>query len=112
MFHKHVTKSLASDVMSDKSIDISENSLSDNASNCSKDFNNTENFSVSEGEDMKVCNSKSLPGWRRVRIPARSPASHKRRRKGNPVPRGYNWATLFLGDIHTGTWPSRLGSLV
>jgi hypothetical protein len=23
--------------------------------------------------------------------------------------RGYNWATLFLGDINTGTWPSRLG---
>jgi hypothetical protein len=21
----------------------------------------------------------------------------------------YNWATLFLGDINTGTWPSRLG---
>jgi hypothetical protein len=27
----------------------------------------------------------------------------------NPVPGGYNWATLFLGDINTGTWPSRLG---
>jgi hypothetical protein len=24
---------------------------------------------------------------------------------------GYNWATLFLGDINTGTWPSRLGEL-
>jgi hypothetical protein len=24
---------------------------------------------------------------------------------------GYNWATLFLGDINTGTGPSRLGSL-
>jgi hypothetical protein len=22
---------------------------------------------------------------------------------------GYNWATLFMGDINTGTWPSRLG---
>jgi hypothetical protein len=22
---------------------------------------------------------------------------------------GYNWVTLFLGDINTGTWPSRLG---
>jgi hypothetical protein len=21
----------------------------------------------------------------------------------------YNWATLFLGDINKGTWPSRLG---
>jgi hypothetical protein len=26
-----------------------------------------------------------------------------------PIARGYNWATLFLGDINTGTWPSRLG---
>jgi hypothetical protein len=23
--------------------------------------------------------------------------------------RGYNWATLFLGEINTGTWLSRLG---
>jgi hypothetical protein len=23
--------------------------------------------------------------------------------------RGYNWATLFLAEINTGTWPSRLG---
>jgi hypothetical protein len=22
---------------------------------------------------------------------------------------GYNWVTLFLGEINTGTWPSRLG---
>jgi hypothetical protein len=26
-----------------------------------------------------------------------------------PSARGYNWATVFLGDINTGTWPSRLG---
>jgi exonuclease III len=26
-----------------------------------------------------------------------------------PSARGYNWATLFLGDINTGTWSSRLG---
>jgi hypothetical protein len=38
----------------------------------------------------------------------RSPASRKRQRKGYPVPRGYNWATLFLGGINTGIWPSRL----
>jgi hypothetical protein len=25
-----------------------------------------------------------------------------------PSARGYNWDTLFLGDINTGTWPSRL----
>jgi hypothetical protein len=22
---------------------------------------------------------------------------------------GYNWAALLLGEINTGTWPSRLG---
>jgi hypothetical protein len=38
----------------------------------------------------------------------RSSASRRRRRKGNPVP-GYNWAALFLGDVNTGTWPSRFG---
>jgi hypothetical protein len=39
-----------------------------------------------------------------------SPASRKRRQKREPSARGYSWATLFLGDINTGTWPSRLGS--
>jgi hypothetical protein len=33
----------------------------------------------------------------------------KRRRKGSPVPEGYKWATLSLGDINTGTWASGLG---
>jgi hypothetical protein len=37
----------------------------------------------------------------------RSPVSRRRRRKGNRVPVGYNWATLFMGDINTRTWPSR-----
>jgi hypothetical protein len=26
-----------------------------------------------------------------------------------PSAQGYNWATLFLGSINTGTWPSRFG---
>jgi hypothetical protein len=26
-----------------------------------------------------------------------------------PSVRGYNWVTLFLGDINTEIWPSRLG---
>jgi hypothetical protein len=39
----------------------------------------------------------------------RSPASRRRRRKGNPVPGGMTGANLSLGDINTGTWPSRLG---
>jgi hypothetical protein len=31
-----------------------------------------------------------------------------RRQRGEPSARGYNWDTLFLGDINTGIWPSRL----
>jgi hypothetical protein len=27
----------------------------------------------------------------------------------DPYARGYNWATLFLGEINTGTWRSWLG---
>jgi hypothetical protein len=38
----------------------------------------------------------------------RCPASRKRRQKGELSARWYNWATLFLGDINTGTWLSRL----
>jgi hypothetical protein len=26
-----------------------------------------------------------------------------------PSARGCNWAALFLGDLNTGTWPSRVG---
>jgi hypothetical protein len=29
--------------------------------------------------------------------------------KSKSSARGYNWTTLFLGVINTGTWPSRLG---
>jgi hypothetical protein len=32
-----------------------------------------------------------------------STASRRRRRKENAVPSGYNWATLFLRDVNTGT---------
>jgi hypothetical protein len=28
------------------------------------------------------------------------------------MPRGYNWATLFLGEINTGTWQSRFGGVL
>jgi hypothetical protein len=38
-----------------------------------------------------------------------SPASRKRRHETEPNAREHNWATLLLGDINTGTWPSRLG---
>jgi hypothetical protein len=33
----------------------------------------------------------------------RCPASRKRQQKGEPSARGYNWATLFLGDVNMGT---------
>jgi hypothetical protein len=33
----------------------------------------------------------------------------KERVKYAGIPWGYNWATLFLGDINTGTWHYRLG---
>jgi hypothetical protein len=33
----------------------------------------------------------------------RSPASRRRRRKGKPSAWGYNWVTLFLGDVNMGT---------
>jgi hypothetical protein len=41
----------------------------------------------------------------------RSRASRKRRYKGKPSARGYNWTlgTLIQGDTNTGTWPSKFG---
>jgi hypothetical protein len=38
-------------------------------------------------------------------------ASSKRWPRGKHSDRGFNWTTLFLGDINTGTWFSRMGSL-
>jgi hypothetical protein len=52
---------------------------------------------------------KMYVAWRRVRIPPRSPASHRRRRKGNPVPGGITGSPCSWGDLNTGTWSSRLG---
>jgi hypothetical protein len=43
-----------------------------------------------------------------VRTLHRRPGSRKERRR-EPRAQWYNWAKLFLGDINTGTWPSRLG---
>jgi hypothetical protein len=39
----------------------------------------------------------------------RSPAIRRRRQKVEPGAWGHIWVNLFLGDINTGTWPSRLG---
>jgi hypothetical protein len=37
--------------------------------------------------------------------------ANRRGDEKEPSAWGYNWATLFLGDINTGTWLSRLGSI-
>jgi hypothetical protein len=47
--------------------------------------------------------------WRRDRIPSPYPCESYEATEREPSARVYNWATLFLGDINTGTWPSRLG---
>jgi hypothetical protein len=39
----------------------------------------------------------------------RSPASRKRRRKGNPVPGDIARSPCYWRDINTGIWPSILG---
>jgi hypothetical protein len=38
-----------------------------------------------------------------------SPASRRRRRKGETCAWGHNWTTLLLGDINTVTWSVKLG---
>jgi hypothetical protein len=58
---------------------------------------------------MDSCKPQRGGGLKYLR---RSHASRRKRRKGkNPVLGGYNWATLSLGDINTGTWPSKLGEV-
>jgi hypothetical protein len=59
-----------------------------------------------KGQTVKK--SVSYPVWRRVRIPPPQSLRFVRGDKREHSARGYNWATLFLGDINTGTWPSRL----
>jgi hypothetical protein len=49
------------------------------------------------------------PAWRRVRIPPPYPWESQKATKREPSAWGFNWATLFLGVINMGTWPSRLG---
>jgi hypothetical protein len=53
--------------------------------------------------------SQHVPRGGRLDYVHRSPASYRRRRKGNQVPGEYNWATVSHGDINTDTWSSRLG---
>jgi hypothetical protein len=44
-----------------------------------------------------------------VRIQTLNPCVLLETKKWEPSTRGYNGATLFLGDINTGAWSSRLG---
>jgi hypothetical protein len=56
----------------------------------------------------KVGNQFFLSRVEGVEYLHRSPASRRRRRKGNPVPGRRTRPTPFLGDINMGTRPSRL----
>jgi hypothetical protein len=58
-------------------------------------------------EDLRQLRGRTLCGGG-VEYLRRSPTSCREPRKGNPVPRGIT-GHIFLGDINTGTWPSRLG---
>jgi hypothetical protein len=58
---------------------------------------------------ISAVNPVIVPCGGGLEYPHRSPTSRRRWQEGNPVPGGYNWATLSLGDIHTEIWSSRLG---
>jgi hypothetical protein len=49
-----------------------------------------------------------LSHWGGLEYLYHSPVSCRRRRKGNPVPGGYNCANLLLEDMKRRTWSSRL----
>jgi hypothetical protein len=55
-----------------------------------------------------LIDSDESPCGGRVKYLHRSPTSRRKRRKREPSAWGYNWVTLFLGAINTGTQPSRL----
>jgi hypothetical protein len=61
---------------------------------------------IIKGDSQKA--RQNIPYGGGVEYFHRSPSSRRRRRKGNPVPGGYNRVTLYLRDIKAGTWPSRL----
>jgi hypothetical protein len=44
-------------------------------------------------------------------MPPSYPCESLEAKEGEPSAWWYNWATLFLGDVNTETWSSRLGSL-
>jgi hypothetical protein len=71
------------------------------------------NDSVNTSPWQRICtrnNRRSHPHGGGFKYLHCSHACHRRWWKGNPLSGGgYNWATLFQGDINTGTWPSRLG---
>jgi hypothetical protein len=61
------------------------------------------NGSINKFPRQRIRRQQQRNCWERCFLFCPCPASRRRRRKG------YNWATLFLGDINTGTWPHRLG---
>jgi hypothetical protein len=50
-----------------------------------------------------------IPVWGRVRVPPPQPCESQKATERKHGAWGYNWTTLSLGDINTGTWSSRLG---
>jgi hypothetical protein len=48
------------------------------------------------------------PVWRRVEYLHRSPCESQEATQREHSAWRYNWATIFPGDINTGTWPSKL----
>jgi hypothetical protein len=55
---------------------------------------------------LAIMNSHTRTGWNGGHSSTQTRVEAAKR---EPSARGYNWATLFLGDTNTGTWPSRLG---
>jgi hypothetical protein len=58
--------------------------------------------------NLFMCLIKYTPCGGRLEYLHRSPASRRRRRKGNPVPGGITGPPCHW-DINTGTWSSRFG---
>jgi hypothetical protein len=60
---------------------------------------------IKEISTFKVLYSRVEVGWNTSIVALQV----VRGTNGESSARGYNWATLFPGDINTGTWLSRLG---
>jgi hypothetical protein len=69
---------------------------------------------LKETQHPRSYNDERIVDWGGAHVEAGSNSSPLALRvvgddEKDPSAWGYNWATLFLGHINTGTWPSRLG---